>query len=556
MKTRANLRTAFFWLVLAGLPAGPAVAAVQLHGLFTDHLVLQRAVAVPVWGTAAPGEKVVVTFAGQSLATSADAQGRWLVRLAPLAASAEARDLQVTGGDGTIVKRHEVVVGEVWLAGGQSNMRYPLFAAHNAAEVLPSARDPLLRFFTVPLRTAVEPAAAMAGAAWAPCTPQSAHDFSAVAFFFARELREKLGCPVGVVFAAWGGTPIETWISLAEIERAPPLARPLAAWEKALRQYREFQAQPRLGTEYTIRLAQWQREVQPAFDAATKAYNTAKDAGQPVGARPTPAWEEPQNPDPMGIPSPSRRPQTPSISFNGMIAPLAPFALRGFLWYQGEANAGAGLEYRTLFPRLIQDWRRHWGGDLPFLFVQLPACYEDPTPVAERGWPWLREAQARTLSEPRTAMAVALDVGDPNNVHPTDKLDVGHRLALVARHEVYGETVVAAGPRFRQSEIQGGRIRVTFIHTDGGLTPGQAPWRARGVEPLPADRLVGFFIAGQDRRWQRADATIEGDAVLVSSPAVPQPVAVRYGWANSPRCNLYNRAGLPAEPFRTDSWDK
>jgi sialate O-acetylesterase len=239
-----------------------------------------------------------------------------------------------------------------------------------------------------------------------------------------------------------------------------------------------------------------------------------------------------------------------------MIAPLAPFAARGFIWYQGEANAGAGMEYRTLFPRLIQNWRRLWGAELPFIFVQLPACYKDPTPVAEKGWPWLREAQAMTLRESRTSMAVAIDVGDPNNVHPTDKIDVGHRLALLARRDVYGEALVASGPRYRESRITGGKVRVSFSETGGGLVAGQAPWRARGVEPLPTQRLIGFFVAGYDRKWQPADAIVDGDTVIVSSAEVPAPIAVRYGWTNSPRCNLYNREGLPAAPFRTDAWEK
>jgi sialate O-acetylesterase len=273
-----------------------------------------------------------------------------------------------------------------------------------------------------------------------------------------------------------------------------------------------------------------------------------------VGEKPQPAWPEPQNPDPMGMPSPSRRPQTPTVSYNGMIAPLAPFALRGVIWYQGEANGSAGLEYRELFPRLIQDWRAHWGAELPFLYVQLPCFGPDPTPVATSGWPWTREAQLMALREPRTNMAITIDVGDPGDVHPTDKRDVGHRLALLARRNVYAEKVVASGPLLKDFSVEGETIRVRFRETGSGLIIGQAPWRAKGVTALPSDQLVGFYVAGDNREWVEARATIDGDCVVVSSPAVKKPVAVRYGWANSPRCNLSNREGLPASPFRTDDW--
>ena len=471
----------------------------------------------------------------------------------PALASDEPRELTVRGKNTLTV--HDVLVGEVWLAGGQSNMRSPLFAAHNAAEVLPLATDTQLRFFTVRFKTAAEPQAAVLGE-WQPSTPEKAKDFSAVAYFFARELQHATGRPLAILSASWGGTPIQTWISLAGIKQDPPLPRTLDDWNKAVEQYHKVQANPKLAADYEADLKRWKEEVEPAFNTASKAYNADKAAAKAVGEKPKPAWPEPQNPDPMGMPSPSRRAQTPSVSFNGMIAPLAPYALRGVIWYQGEANGSAGLEYRTLFPRLIQDWRAHWGTQFQFLFVQLPACGADPVPVAESGWPWLREAQLMALREPHTGMAVTIDVGDPNNVHPADKLDVGKRLALLARHSVYGEEVADSGPMFRDFAIEKDRVRVRFCPTGSALIPGQAPWRASGVEPLPTDRLIGFFIAGEDRKWVEAGARIEDDTVIVSSSAMPKPVAVRYGWPNSPRCNLYNRAGLPASPFRTDDWPK
>jgi len=295
-----------------------------------------------------------------------------------------------------------------------------------------------------------------------------------------------------------------------------------------------------------------------------KKYNADKAAGKAVGPKPQPERPEPSNPDPMGMPSPSRRPSTPTVNFNGMIAPLLPLAIRGIIWYQGENNGSRGLEYRELFPRLIEDWRSQWqhasgatGADLPFLFVQLPGCGTDSTPVAEQGWPWLREAQLFTLKVPRTGMAITIDVGDPNNVHPADKLDVSRRLALLAKRLAYGENVVASGPLFHSFTIEsGGKVRVRFTETGGGLTIGQQPWRAPGVKPFPQDKLIGFYIAGADHKWIEAGASIDGDSVIVASPQVPSPAAVRYGWANSPQCNLYNRKACLRRRFRTDDWAK
>ena len=257
----------------------------------------------------------------------------------------------------------------------------------------------------------------------------------------------------------------------------------------------------------------------------------------------------------MGVPSPSARPGTPSVIFNAMIAPLAPYALRGVIWYQGEANGGAGVEYRTLFPRLITDWRMHWGAEFPFLFVQLPGWEHDARPADQHDWPWLREAQLLTLKTvPRTAMAITIDVGDPATVHPSDKIDVGLRLALAARKLAYGEKIVASGPIYDGSSIEASNIRVKFTERGSGLAIGQPPWVPKDAQPLPTDKLIGFFIAGEDRRWVEADAKIDGGSVLVSSAQVPRPIAVRYAWANAPRCNLYNKEGLPASPFRSDDW--
>lgn len=540
-----------FLSCLLFLPHAPLAAAVELHPLFGDHAVLQCDQPLPVWGSAAPGERVEVAFAGQTRATTADPAGRWRVTLDPLAASDQARELVATGS--TTATARDVLVGEVWLASGQSNIRAELRAAHNAAEVLPDARDPALRFFTVRMVPSAEPRDLVAGA-WTPTTPDHAKSFSAVGYFFARELRRATGKPVAIIVSGWGGTPIQAWTPLESLRREPPLAKPLAEWDQALARHREVLANPRLAADYRRDLDRWRQEIEPAFLQANRDHQAAKAAGRDPGPKPLPAAPEPANPDPMDTPSPSRRPQTPTVAYNGMIAPLAPFALRGVLWYQGEQDGSRGLAYRDLLPRLIDGWRTLWKAPLPFVIVQLPAFGSDPGPVATRGWPWLREAQAMALKLPRTALAVTLDVGDPADVHPANKHDVGLRAALAARRVAYGETIVASGPVLEAFDFSDGRARLRFGSTGGGLTPGQAPWRARGVDPLPTDRLTGFFIAGPDRRWHPADAVIDGAEILVSSPAVPAPAAVRYGWSASPRCNLYNREGLPAAPFRTDDW--
>lgn len=543
-------------LVLLGLvfaASSSLRATVKPNSLFTDGMVLQRDAVVPVWGTAAPGEDVTVDFSGQKKSAKADEKGIWTVKLDPIPASANSAEMTITSG-GSSIRISDVLVGDVFLAGGQSNMDSPLFAAHNAQEVLPTANDRQLRFFKVAKKTAAEPQVDVTGQ-WKPSTPDNAKEFSAVAYFLAREIRNSASVPVGVISAAWGGTPIETWMPLSGIQAPPPLQKVLEKWNKALEDYAKVKADPKLVADYEAKLEQWKKEVQPAFTEAMKTYNADKAAGKPVGEKPKPAWEEPINPDPMAVPSPSRRPLTPSVSYNAMIAPLSPYALKGVLWYQGEANAAKGLEYRELFPRMIQSWRKQWGTDFPFLFVQLPMNGKDPVPVAKDGEPYLREAQFMALSEPKTAMAITIDIGDPNNVHPADKIDVGKRLALLARRDIYGEKIDASGPLYQGFKVEGDKIRISFKETAKGLKPGQAPWCAKGVEPLPTDKLIGFYIAGDDKKWVEADARIERNDVVVSSTSVSRPSAVRYGWAHSPRCNLYNSEGLPASPFRTDNWE-
>lgn len=522
-------------------------AEIKLPTVIADHMVLQRDRPVPLWGTAAPGEQVAVEFGNQKKSVTSDSAGNWSVKLDAMPANAAPQELRIGG---RVIK--DVLVGEVWLASGQSNMGFPLSSAHNAEQALAAAGDPLLRFFTVQNATASEPQKDLRGR-WEASTPDTAKGFSAVAYFFARDLRTKLGIPVAILHSSWGGTPAQAWVSMDALRSAPPFENYVKRYDEALVKHREVLAHPEMMEAYRKDLAQWQKEVAPAFNEAMKAWN----AGPKTSAKPVPTRPEPTNPDPMDIPSPSSRPGTPSVIFNAKIAPLVGYAMQGALWYQGEANASGGIEYRTLLPRLIGDWRNRWGqGDFPFLVVQLAAWDMDKNPAPFHQWPWLREAQAMTAKTvPNTALAVAIDVGNPGDVHPKGKEPVGMRLALLARKLAHGEkSLVASGPVFRDAKAEGANMRVTFSETGSGLVIGQAPWRADGDVPLPTDHLVGFTIAGEDHEWHDAEAHIDGDAVIVSSPAVAKPVAVRYGWANSPRCNLYNRESLPTVPFRSDDW--
>jgi sialate O-acetylesterase len=344
---------------------------------------------------------------------------------------------------------------------------------------------------------------------------------------------------------------------LESLQRTPPVAATLAEWNAALAKHLSVKDKPELQAAYAADMKDWETTVGPAYKAALSAYNelasAAKAAGQPAPPKPAMARPEPEQPDPMAMPAASKRPSTPTISYNGMIAPLAPYALRGVLWYQGEADGSRGAEYRVWLPRLIEGWRAAWGqGDFPFLFIQLPGCYADAEPVSTKGWAFVREAQFMTLKLPRTGMVVTSDIGDPKDVHPDNKSFVGARLALVGRKVAYGEKIVASGPLYAGSTVEGKTMRIRFTETGGGLAIGKAPWTAKGVTPLPADRLVGFYIAGADKKWTEAEARIDGESVVVSSPSVAAPVAVRYAWAAFPRANLANQEGLPASPFRTD----
>ena len=499
--TRPLLKTWLIALIVALVANRPAQAAVKLHGLIAAGAVLQQGIDVPIWGTANDGEKVTVKFQDQTVSTVASA-GRWLVKLKPLKPGGPFV-LTITGENKIEVQ--DLLVGEVWVCSGQSNMQFNLKEATNSAVAIAAATDPLLRVLTVAPNYQAEPQSDLA-AAWQVCNPTNAPGFTAVGYFFGRDLRQAVKVPVGLIHSSVGGTPAQAWASPAVL-RANPLFKGF------------FEGHAQSVSNYLPALAQFKADESQLQEKWKAAVEQAKQAGKPEPRPPSP----PTNPVNRG----------PGCLYNGMIAPLLPYAIRGVIWYQGESNVGNPQQYAILFPTLIKDWRTAWGqGDFPFLFVQI-APFHTMTPE-------LREAQLRTWqTTPKTAMAVITDCGEATNIHPRQKEPVGQRLALAARAIAYGESIEYSGPIYESLTVTGSHVVLSFQHTGAGLV-------AIGGD------LKGFTIAGSDKVFTNASATIKDRQVIVANPGVPQPVAVRYGWSNVPTVNLFNQEGLPATPFRTD----
>ncbi|MFM7251039.1 MAG: sialate O-acetylesterase [Planctomycetaceae bacterium] len=516
-------------LAAAPLAALPARAAVTLAPFFGDHAVLQRDRPLPVWGRARPGERVAVRFGGAAAGTVAGPCGAWSVELPALPASSEPRDLVVAGED-TVVAR-DVVVGDVWLASGQSNMDWSLGGC-DAPEEIAAAEHPGIRHFRVPMHFAATPQRECGGA-WRRCTPEHAPGFSAVGYAFARRVHRDTGVPLGILLSSVGGTNIECWMRQETLLGTPEL-EPFAALMRASLETHDREL----------------RAALPAMEAWTRAAREAEAKGRPVPLPPA------IPPFPFG--EQGHRPRCVTLH-NGMIEPLLPLAIRGAIWYQGESNAGGPVEcaqYVAKKRALVADWRRFFRDPgLPFHFVQL-AAWLAPTddPAGGDGWAAFRDAQRLCLAIPGTGMASAIDVGDAGDIHPRNKFDVGERLALSALAGTYGRDVEPSGPLFRRLVVEGNVARVEFDHLGGGLMVGKKEGRAPAVED-PGASLARFAIAGEDRVWHWAEARIEGDTVACTSPRVPRPVAVRYAHSMNPTgANLYNRAGLPASPFRSDDW--
>jgi sialate O-acetylesterase len=618
--------------------------------VFGDHMVIQQGINPSIWGTAKPGAHITVAFAGFVTSGIADHHGKWMIKM-PVLSAGGPHAMKICSTD-TIIFR-DVMVGEVWLASGQSNMEWTIGSGIGpTTEIETASADfPMIRFFTVPKKTSSMPLGDTEKQDWVICSPETVKNFSAVAYFFARELTSHRNVAVGVISSAWGATGAEAWISSDMLATHPDFRERIlqtdtdtskwngyvrkciaaenereiiartskkgfeagahnssfddSGWEKCmspvdmpsmglngywglvwLRKYIEIPYKVSLkemklelnirakdallflnGTEVAhlvnpagpvsvnispdvlrkgknvlaVRLyVNWgsaqigTKDVEPyllSYDKKTKIslggewlFNSAIE---PAVAQ----WQDYYN--------------KPTVLFNARIAPLIPYGIRGVIWYQGENNAGNGYQYRSLFPLLIEDWRVRWQlGYFPFLYVQLANYMEKQSEPDESDWAELREAQLMTLKYPNTGMAVTIDIGDPGDIHPRNKLDVGKRLFLLAQNIAYNENITSSGPLYESSSIEGQKIRLRFKSSGTGLGT---------IDNMP---VRGFAIAGDDKKFYWAEAVIDGNEVQVSSPEVPAPRAVRYSWEDNPDGNLINSEGLPASPFRTDDWSR
>ncbi|UCG59694.1 MAG: hypothetical protein JSU70_09285 [Phycisphaerales bacterium] len=642
-------------LLLAG--SGTTFADVRLPSIIGDNMVLQQGGQVPIWGWADAGEQITVSVSWHSMkwGSTVGKDGKWKFEMnAPKTGG----PYEITISGKNTVTISNILVGEVWVCSGQSNMQWSVRQADNAEKEIGAAFYSNIRLFSVERKVA-ETAQDDCVGRWTPTTPETVPGFSAVGYFFGRDLHNELDVPIGLIHTSWGGTPAEAWTSarvlrtiedfkdaVEEIEQVRKDPEPferryqeqMLQWQKKI----DFSGPPGSGekgcTDLEFDDSTWPEmelpklwdgpelasfdglvwfrkeidvpdswvgkelilELGPIDDMDTTWINGVKVGGletrghyrtnrkylvgssviragrnvivvkvldtsggggiygkaeqmklRPRGADDGDAiqlagsWRYKKGFDLGSMPPQPRpplrvdNPHAPASLYNGMIAPLIPYGIRGAIWYQGESNADRPYQYRELFPAMIKNWRRDWGqGNFPFLFVQLANF------VTGADWPRLREAQTMTLALPNTGMAVTIDIGNPTDIHPRNKQDVGKRLALWALAKTYGKDLVYSGPLYKSMEAADGKIRVSFDHVGGGLVAGGG------------GTLIGFAVAGSDQKFVRADATIDGDAVVVSSDEVSEPVAVRYAWADNPACNLYNKAGLPASPFRTDDWPK
>ncbi len=528
-------------------------AEVKLPAIFGDHMVLQQEAKLPVWGWADPGEKVVVTFGAAKAEATAGADGKWRINLPAVPAGIPPGVLVVAGKN--VITISDVLVGDVWLCTGQSNMEWQLRSAHNAKEEIPKANDGQLRLFHVLTTLAIEPRADLIGS-WEICSPKTVQNFTAIGYFFGKDLRAALNRPIGLIESSCGGTSVQAWTSLAALEAVPSIRHHVEAFKQFAANFPGGDAEFAANQEA---YRKWQRQVHddPTYQAALKDWTAtstkAKAAGQPVPPQPVPSLPAPRKISFGG--------RCATIWFNGTLAPVIPYAIKGAIWFQGEGNAGSAadsLEYRILLPTLIADWRTRWGqGDFPFLIGQISNTGTLAKTADEAAnWALLRESQSKTLSVANTGMAVSVDLDPAGDVHFTDKVDVGSRLALAARHVAYGEKLVYSGPVYVSMKVEGGSVRVAFKEDSvgGGLIIGSSPWSDPKMPPFSKTELQGFAIAGGDKKWVWAEAKIDGNTIVVTNPTVTRPVAVRYAWADNPPCNLYNKEGLPASPFRTDQW--
>lgn len=643
--------------------AGAVEAKVEMPKIFTNNMVLQQQSAAPIWGKATPNKTVTIktSWNNQTYTTKSDAKGAWKTSVQTPEAGGP---YSISISDGKEVKLNNILIGEVWVCSGQSNMEMPVAGwgkVNNYEQEIAQANYPNIRLFHVDRTTSIVPLDEFekTRGEWVECSPATIAEFSSVAYFFGRDLNKNLNVPIGLISTSWGGTIAEAWTSGESLEQMPDFVQPIkfvretpeeeaqAIYEKEIKKWNEtivnadsgysdgkavwaaqtfddsswksmklpvFWEDAGLGVEFgSLDGIVWFRktiEIPESWVGKDVILNLAKiddqdvtffngvEVGQTIGHAADRIYTIPAklikagkavitvkitdtggsgginaengilsiglktkragdlislNGDwkynisvdlakyPKAPKSQLNSPNRPTVLFNSMIKPLIPFKIKGAIWYQGESNASRGYQYRELFPLMIRDWRKQWNDEIPFYFVQLASYQNRNTEPVEAEWAELREAQFQTLKLENTGMAVAIDLGEDKDIHPKNKQDVGLRLALAARAKTYGQNIAYSGPIYTGYKIEGNKIRISFSNTDKGLNAKDG-------------KLVGFAIAGLDHKFEWAEAVIDGNDVIVSSPNVEFPIAVRYGWSINPNVNLYNGAGLPASPFRTDDW--
>ncbi len=541
-------------ILVACMLSWTLAAAVKMPKIFGDNMVLQREMPVPVWGWADKGEKVTVSFAGQEKSATAGEDGnpssskdsavaRWMVKLDPMKASSTPQTMTVSSSEiskSPNLQIKNILVGEVWICSGQSNMEWSVGGVLNAKEEIDAATNPIIRHIKVQNTQSPRKLDDITNGAWSVCSPQTAGGFTAVGYFFAKNLVKELDIPVGLIGSNWGGTRIEPWTCPEGFKLFPE-------YKNIVSQIEEWDSTTESGR---AKFAAYLEKVKEWTPKAEKAL-AAKQSVPELPASPLPPPDH----------------QLPTKLYNAMIYPLIPFAFRGAIWYQGESNAGDGLAYVQKKKALIEGWRQLWkqqssqgsaspGGDFPFYHVQLANFQtSDPNrPEGGDGYAKLREAQFQSLAIKNTGMAVIIDIGEAKDIHPKNKQDVGARLALWALANDYGKKIEFSGPLYKGFKVEGNKIRIEFDHADNGMFVGEKT----GLEPVKEIKngKPGWIsIAGEDKKFYFADALIDGKTLVVSSDKVANPVAVRYHFTANPEgLHLYNKEGLPASPFRTDAW--
>ena len=494
--------------------SGFSLADVKIPNVFSDHMVLQRDQPNKLWGKAEPGESVTATIAGQSASATADAQGNWTTML-PKQSVGGPHELVIAGKNSVSIK--DILVGEVWICSGQSNMQWTVGSANDPDLEKLSAKYPNIRMINFPQKGSQSPIWSYDDRNWMVCTPDNVSSFSAVGYFFARQLNQTLDIPIGMINNAWGGSACEAWVDRSVLKQAGGYEELLAKWEEADAKLAEMESKDKTIDSKSL----------ASEPAAKKNDDDRKKVLEALRKNATGN-------------------QNPGNIYNGVLSSHIGYGIRGAIWYQGESNAGRAYQYRKLFPLMISQWRSDWKqGDFPFYWVQL-ADYQPETsdPSSESAWAELREAQTMTMKAlPKTGQAVIVDIGEGKDIHPKNKVDVGRRLARWALANEYGVPVPYRSPEYASMTEADGKITLKFDYLDKG-------WR-----PFDVAEPRGFAIAGEDKKFVWAKAEIKKDnTIAVWSPDVEKPVAVRYAWSNNPVCNMFSLSGLPLTPFRTDDW--